>query len=86
MKLQATQNFTLKDFDKLINIVRKDLDVKGKLYEGDIFECDEEMAKYLLGDNKYKQPFVEVIEEKDITEFEFEVRSEEVKNLVDKKC
>lgn len=66
VKLEVTDEngFTLGKFNELRNIERKDPDKKeeGWLYYGDTFECDEDMQKYLLGDNKYKKAFVRVIE------------------------
>ena len=57
----VTQRFTLNDFDKIKIIKRKSIDTKGSLYIGDIFECDEAMARYLLGETDDK-PVVKVIE------------------------
>lgn len=64
IKCEVIKEFTLERFDELKNIERKTFDTKGKLYVGDIFECTEEMAKYLMGDNKDKQVVVKVIEVK----------------------
>lgn len=62
IKCKATIDFDLKDFDKLKNIVRKRKEQYGKLYEGDTFECDKEMADYLLGANAKNKTVVKVIE------------------------
>ena len=62
IKVEVIEKFTLKDFDKIQNVVRKTTGEKGKLYVGDIFECDEEMAKYLLGDNPLHRPVVNLLE------------------------
>lgn len=62
IKCEVIKEFTLKRFDELKNIKRRRLDTKGKLYVGDTFECDKEMADYLMGDNKDKQVVVKVIE------------------------
>lgn len=88
IKCEVIERFDLKDFNKLKNIQRKATNVEGKLFVGDTFECDEEMAKYLLGDNVLKKTVVKVLEvepKKDMTEMEFEIRSEEVKELVKEK-
>lgn len=58
------EDFTLRKFNELKNIVRKGRDEKGKLFVGDTFECSEEMAKYLDGDNDLKKSFIKVIEVK----------------------
>lgn len=88
IKCAVIQEFTLERFDELKNIQRKSINTKGKLYVGDIFECTEEMAKYLIGDNKDKHVVVKVIEvepEEDITETIIDVRSEEVKEILNDK-
>ena len=62
MKVKVIEEFTLKEFSKLKNIKRASHEKEGKLFKGDIFECDEEMAKYLLGDNPLGRPVVDLIE------------------------
>ena len=62
IKVTAISDFTLGDFDKLKNIKRIDRDIEGKLYKGDIFECDVTMANYLLGQNKDGKVVIRVIE------------------------
>lgn len=62
IKVEAIEQFTLEKFDKLSNVVRKNVDTKGKLYVGDVFECDDEMVKYLTGGNYKKKVVVKVLE------------------------
>ena len=62
IKCEVIEKFTLKDFDLLKNVQRKNGGAKGTLYVRDTFECDEEMAKYLTGDNALKKVVVKVIE------------------------
>lgn len=63
IKLKAIQDFTLKDYKKLKNMQSKKTDRENnKVYNQDIFECDEKMARYLLGDNSQNIKVVEVIE------------------------
>ena len=62
IKCEVIEKFDLKDFEQLKNIQRKSVDVKGTLFVGDTFECDEAMAKYLQGDNVLKKTVVKVIE------------------------
>lgn len=62
VRVKATQDFTLGDFGKLKNIQRARYDEKGKLFKGDVFECDELMADYLTGGNSQKKVVVKVIE------------------------
>lgn len=71
IKVEVTEDFTLQEFDKLKNIIRKDKEQKGKLFIGDTFECDEKMADYLTGNNSINRAVVKVIEvipEKENTE------------------
>lgn len=62
IKVETVEKFNLKEFDKIKNLTRVNLDVKGTLFVGDTFECDEQMAKYLTGDNPLKKAVVKVIE------------------------
>ena len=62
IKVEVTEEFTLGKFNELKNIVRAGREEAGRLFERDVFECDEEMAKYLLGDNAYNKAYVKVIE------------------------
>ena len=62
IKVEAIIDFTLEKFDELKNIQRKSIEQKGKLFEGDIFECDENMVKYLTGENEKGATVIKVIE------------------------
>ena len=62
IRCEVIKEFTLERFSELKNIQRRSFDTKGKLYVGDTFECDKEMADYLMGDNKDRQVVVKVIE------------------------
>ena len=64
IKCEVIEKFNLKDFGKLKNIERVGINKEGTLFVGDTFECDEEMAKYLTGDNALKKVVVKVIEVK----------------------
>ena len=64
IKCEVIEKFKLKDFGKLKNISRVAVDEIGTLFVGDTFECDEEMAKYLTGDNALKKVVVKVVEVK----------------------
>lgn len=65
VKCVVTEDFNLREFAKLKNIVRKAKNVEGKLFIGDTFECDEEMAEYLTGKNPLNKVVVNVIEVKE---------------------
>ena len=63
IKVEAMEEFILGKFDEIKDtIARKSREETGKLFVGDIFECDKDMADYLLGANAFKRAFVKVIE------------------------
>ena len=63
IKLKAIQDFTLKDYKKLENIQSKKTDRENnKVYNKEIFESEEKMARYILGENSQNIKVVEVIE------------------------
>ena len=63
IKVEVTEEFTLKDFYKIKDsLVRKARAKDGWLYVGDTFECDEDMMKYLTGDNALNKVVVKVVE------------------------
>lgn len=62
IRCEVIENFNLKDYDKIKIVERKGADIKGQLNKGDIFECDKEMADYLLGNNALNKVVVKVIE------------------------
>ena len=64
IKVEVIEEFTLERFDELKNIQRKSIEVKGRLFVGDTFECDEDMVKYLTGNNEQGKTVVKVIEVK----------------------
>lgn len=63
VKVEVIENFTLGEFSRVKNLVRKNGEVEGNLLNtGDVFECDEDMYKYLTETNALKKPFVKLIE------------------------
>lgn len=65
IKVEAIEDFNLKDFDKLQNIQRfSSRNIRGKLYKGDKFECDKNMVEYLTGKNDEGKKVIKVIEVK----------------------
>ena len=63
IKVIVTEEFTLGRFDELKNLERcSSRNQRGRLYEGDTFECTEEMVKYLTGGNEEGATVVKVIE------------------------
>lgn len=62
VRLETIEEFTLQDFGKLKDIVRKGKDTEGRLFVGDTFVCDENMQYYLLGNNALNKTVAKVIE------------------------
>ena len=62
IKLQATKLFSLSRFNELKNVVRVCNKQDGQLYIGDTFECNYDLAKYLLDNLVVK--VIEVIPDK----------------------
>ena len=64
IKAEALVEFTLEKFDELKNVIRKDKsnNENGRIYVGDIFDCDKKMARYLLGDNKADRIVIKILE------------------------
>ena len=64
IKVETIEKFGLEKFDELKNIVRKDptKNEEGKLYVGDTFECTEDMAEYLTGNNALNKVVIRVLE------------------------
>lgn len=64
IKCEVIKDFKLEKFDELKNIIRyrESQNQHGMLYLKDTFECTEDMAEYLSGNNKDKYVVVKIIE------------------------
>ena len=62
IRCKVIKDFKIKDYDKLKNIKRSKIDIKGKMFIGDTFECNEEMINYLMGNNIYGEKLIKIIE------------------------
>ena len=62
VKVQAIMDFTYKKYDKIQNLNSLDEIEKGKIFAGDIFNVEDDEAKYLTGENKDKIVAVKVLE------------------------
>lgn len=64
IKCEVIKDFSLNEFKKLSNIIRKNKEKNkdGELYKGDVFECEKETADYLSGNNDKKEIVIKVIE------------------------
>lgn len=59
--VEATETFLYKDYNK-VEIIAKQGTKVGEFRKGDRFKCNDEMAKYLCGENPLNRPVVKVIE------------------------
>lgn len=62
VKVQAIIDFSYKKYDQIQNLNSLDEIEKGTIFTGDIFEVEDDEAKYLTGENKNKIVAVKVIE------------------------
>ena len=86
IKLEAKEEFHLGRFNELRNIQRHNPNKNdnGHIYAGDVFECDVDLAKYLLNEKGYENPvnkaFVEKIVE--IIPEEPKIKENEIKESI----
>ena len=62
VKVQAIIDFSYKKYDQIQNLNSLDEIEKGTIFTGDIFEVEDDEAKYLTGENKNKIVAVKVLE------------------------
>lgn len=62
VKVEVVKNFTLEEFNKLENVEKTINRKPNEFGTGDKFECDQEMADYLMGKNDKGVTVVKVIE------------------------
>jgi hypothetical protein len=87
IKLEALENFSLERFKEVKNIKRAGKDTFGMIIKGDVFECEKDLADYLLGANPLGRPVVKVIEvepKKTIEEFKEEVFKKDALEFIEK--
>lgn len=59
--VEALETFLFKDYDK-VEIITKKTTKANEFAKGDRFKCDNDIAKYLCGENPLKRAVVQVIE------------------------
>ena len=62
VKVQAIIDFNYKNYNKIKDLQPTNKMQEGKIFAGDIFNVEDDEAKYLTGENKNKIVAVEVIE------------------------
>lgn len=67
IKCEVVEKFDLKAFKELRNIERENKEHEsakydGKLFVNDKFECSQEMADYLTGNNPLRKAVVKIVE------------------------
>ena len=62
VKVQAIIDFTYKNYNKIKDLQPANKIQEGKIFAGDIFNVEDDEAKYLTGENKNKIVAVKVLE------------------------
>ena len=62
VKVQAIIDFNYKNYNKIKDLQPTNKIQEGKIFAGDIFNVEDDEAKYLTGENKNKIVAVKVIE------------------------
>jgi len=63
IKVEVIKKFHYEKYEDIKDTIkRKSIDTYGELYEGDTFECSEDVADYLTGNNDKNVIVVKVIE------------------------
>ena len=62
VKVQAIIDFNYKNYNKIKDLQPVNKIQEGKIFAGDIFNVEDEEAKYLTGENKNKIVAVKVLE------------------------
>lgn len=64
VKVQAIVDFNYKNYNKIKDLQPANKIQEGKIFAGDIFNVEDDEAKYLIGENKNKIVAVKVLEVK----------------------
>lgn len=62
VKVQAIIDFNYKNYNKIKDLQPTNKIQEGKIFSGDIFNVEDDEAKYLTGENKNKIVAVKVLE------------------------
>ena len=81
VKVQAIMDFNYKNYNKIKDLQPTNKIQEGKIFAGDIFNVEDDEAKYLTGENKNKIVAVKVLE----VIIEQEVKEKKTKKKITKK-
>lgn len=76
VKVEVTEEFTLERFNELKDIQRISREQAGRLYVGDTFYCEKDIAEYLTGGNAKNKTVVKVLEVEPKKEIEPDIKIE----------
>ena len=64
VKVKVIEDFRLGRFNEVKNLVRANpsKNAAGYLYKNDVFECEKDLADYLIKNNPLKRAFIQIIE------------------------
>ena len=62
VKVQAIIDFNYKNYNKIKDLQPTNKKQEGKIFAGDIFNVEDDEAKYLTGENKNKIVAIKVLE------------------------
>ena len=82
VKVQAIIDFNYKNYNKIKDLQPTNKIQEGKIFAGDIFNVEDDEAKYLTGENKNKIVAVKVIEV--IPEIRIIKDKEEAKEIIER--
>lgn len=68
IKCEVIEEFAFARFNELKDVKRKGKESAGKLFVGDTFICDKDIAKYLNGNNPLNKVVIKVIEVEPVKE------------------
>ena len=82
VKVQAIIDFNYKNYNKIKDLQLTNKIQEGKIFAGDIFNVEDDEAKYLTGENKNKIVAVKVLEV--IPEIRIIKDKEEAKEIIER--
>lgn len=95
IRVEVIEDFTLERFAEVKNLERKGRSAEKRLYIGDKFECEKDLADYLLGENPLGRAVVQIVEiipevkeekpKKEVLEIKKEVPKKTTKKKTSKK-